>query len=783
MNGDGFDDVVVGSPGWSTSGADDRGAIHVLFGRSSSLGTSIEVATLTGSNGFTALGFDANSGFGSHIAGLGDVNGDGYADIIAADEEDDQTPPNVGVILGKASGFPASPTVFTNLGFRINNTVGPPGLILAELNVGDVGDLDGDGYDDFAIGNRTSGQGSIVVFGNPLLGIGDQVHYTSNGVLLSVNPPTLSVTVGQYYYNSIDEDNDYRVISALGDINGDGLSDLGIVDRGYPNGTPDWGRAYQIFGNDFSTRITEQGTTANETFAADSVSAADRIVGGAGNDTILDLWANDVAYGGLGNDTITSNNNSFVRIDGGGGYDLVNFIGSGRNIDLSVLNKYRLRNIEAIRLNSTNQVLSLNYRAVLNISNSSNSLDVRRASSTSSVLMGGGWTDQGLRVVSGVTYRVFTQGAATLRVEELPSSLPSIAGPTNVVRSEPVNYLLSGASGVGPFTFQIDWNGDGIIDQAVTGPNGTSVTRQWPTSGGTYPQSSITTIRVRAVDTGSIVTDWSNPRVVTINPFQLRPSTSSPGLTDLVVGGTWGTDSYFFTGFIGGPIQWFVLAENVGLKPGQSLTPFGSIDNNGNFQGNYLTRTLPAFNGELIVYGGEGFNYISAEAIFGDVQLYGGINDDVLIGGTGSDIIVGGDGNDILRGGSLSFDGNDIIQGGNGRDILIGHLGVDFLQGGAGDDLLVPGSISFGTLYVPGKLFEIQFEWNSSRTYQQRVDNIRGSGSGTRFNGNTFLLPGSTVFDDAALDTAYGELDLDWFLVRTSDDDNDKAIDEFLTLL
>ena len=160
--------------------------------------------------------------------------------------------------------------------------------------------------------------------------------------------------------------------------------------------------------------------------------------------------------------------------------------------------------------------------------------------------------------------------------------------------------------------------------------------------------------------------------------------------------------------------------------------------------------------------------------------MIGGANDDVLIGGLNADLLMGNDGNDILRGGSATIDGNDTLVGGNGDDILVGHLGADLLYGGAGSDLLIPGQINFGTSYLPGRLFDIQFEWLSRRTYSQKSQNILGTGIGPRSNGNTFLVPGTTVLDDTSADFVYGEVNLDLLFADTPEDVTDKVFDELL---
>ena len=129
-------------------------------------------------------------------------------------------------------------------------------------------------------------------------------------------------------------------------------------------------------------------------------------------------------------------------------------------------------------------------------------------------------------------------------------------------------------------------------------------------------------------------------------------------------------------------------------------------------------------------------------------------------------IVIGGSGNDVLLGhGTLpnvlvGNAGNDQLTGGSGRDILIGGTGTDTLSGLAGEDLLIAGRTSHDQ--SANGLNDIYNEWNSARAFATRIANLRGTETGTRSNGTTFLNL-DTVFSDPELDVLTGGAGSDWF--------------------
>ncbi|OKH23357.1 FG-GAP repeat protein [Chroogloeocystis siderophila] len=452
INGDGFDDIIIGTSDVNLYGQLFAAESYVIFGKETGFDARLDLETLDGSNGFVLQGIDL-SGYSAAISvsNTGDVNGDGLDDIIIGASGSQESY----VVFGKTTGFDARVDVATldgSNGFVID------GINISNdstaISVSNAGDVNGDGLDDIIV-NAPGAQESYVVFGKTT-GFDARVDVAtldgSNGFVIEGNNFAVSnagdvnsdgfddliisgafpsretyVLFGNSSFDArfdlttIDGSNGFIInsnnlaVSNAGDINGDGYDDIILGAPGAsPNGRVGAGESYVIYGQDFTGQVTRQGTAGNDLLIGTETD--DILIGGLGNDTLRGGGGSNVLYGGAGDDVLIYSPQN-RRMDGGSGTDTLAIGGSGVTLDLTAIPNNRIRSIEIIDLTgSGDNTLQLTRLDLLNLSDSTNQLIVNGNAGDSLISTGQGWLFEGTTLDDGNQYHRYTSGTATLLV-------------------------------------------------------------------------------------------------------------------------------------------------------------------------------------------------------------------------------------------------------------------------------------------------------------------------------------------------------------------------------
>ena len=268
VNGDGYGDVIVGGYGYD-NGEADEGRAYVFLG-------SGDKPLMT--SGWTAAG-PAGSFFGVEARSAGDVNGDGYSDVIVGAYWDANGEPTEGRAY-LYLGSPAGPAIFPSWTGESNNASAQFGYSVAS-----AGDVNGDGYGDVIIGapthhNPDIEEGRASVYLGSATGLGLVPAWTAEG-------NQVSALFG-------------HSVASAGDVNGDGFGDVIVGARFYDNGQTKEGRAYVYLGSASGLSSSPVWTAESDQADAEfgrSVAAAGDVNRDGFGDVIVSASYYDVTMG------------------------------------------------------------------------------------------------------------------------------------------------------------------------------------------------------------------------------------------------------------------------------------------------------------------------------------------------------------------------------------------------------------------------------------------------------------------------------------------------------
>ncbi|QQS10547.1 MAG: FG-GAP repeat protein [Rhodospirillales bacterium] len=722
VNGDGIDDLIVGAPG----ATGQPGAAYVVFGHAGGWAASLSLAALDGATGFSLPGGTADNA-GYSVSSAGDVNDDGYDDLIIGAVNQSRAY----LVFGHGGAWSSSLSLAGlngATGVRLDGVLSWTGF-----SVSSAGDVNGDGVDDLIVGapgNTGFGNTSYVVFGH------------AGAWSSSLSLAALDGTTGFRLTGPANAEYSGYAVSSAGDVNGDGIGDL-IV--GAPNTSGLAGTAYVVFGH-------AGGWSAEVPLGTLDGATGFALLGSGGQAGVRVSDAGDLNGDGY-DDLIVGTNSagsSYVVFGRAGGWS------------------------------SSLSLSSLDGGTGFRLSAASSGMDVSSAGDVNGdgfddLMVGVQGSSQAYVVFGGPTFGIGPAGA--------PYTVDGGAG-DDTITGQGANDTLDGGSGndtlaggAGNDTYVVDSAGD-VVDE--TSGSGNDLVRSMLAS---YTLTTGVENGAVALGTGAALTGNGAANILTGGAGV--DVLDGAGDNDTLVGGLGGDSLYGGEGndrfdeaadgaadtMSGGYGDDFYILREAGEivdenSPGTagldtvwvSFTDYtlttGTEVGAVNFAGPAILtgegdrNTLFGEASQDTLFGLGGSDYLYGFA--GDDTLYGGLGPDFLYGGSGNDTLVGGEDNDYYRlddGGAdtiveavgegvdqvwvnfsghtmhanvewgvLNFDtagdltGNDIdntlygtdgvntLMGGGGNDNLLGYAGIDVLHGEDGDDVL-QGGLDADTLY------------------------------------------------------------------------------------
>ena len=606
VDGDGFNDIAIGAPGWSDDN-DYEGAVFVVFGRPGLLDGPLNLQDLDGSNGFVVNGPYYNALFGSTFRGGGDINGDGFDDILVGrDSGYYAAAPEIYVVFGSDQAFPAHIDVAEitgDVGFSMRG----PGDNNHLSILAPIGDFNGDGLDDFFVsfsrvtqGGEFLGRPSYVVFGT---------QETSDEVL---------------ELDALDGSNGFRVdapdplavlsdVAGAGDINGDGFDDL-LIGQGSAYNSD--GIAVVLFGRastGASFDLATMASTDGLRLLRDDQGARTgfRVLGledfngdGVDDIAIMSQYGSSGLRAGF-DITVVFGGGALGSGGAGGGEQADTLIGRDDDEQIS---------------GAEGDDLLIGRGGLDNLSGDDGD-DTLIGGSGADGLSGGAGNDQ---LTGGTGNDTLTDGAG--------------------------NDLLDGGDGDDVLVVRgvlIDSIAEGLSDTKPTG-GAVTVTGGAGEDTGTIAAYDLDdTITVSVIPGGLIQAVDESFNVVTLE-----------GVETIVIDGLGGNDVITIASMAGSDMA----AGTVLGGEGDDIVDASAIGLDVGLDGGAGDDTLAAGDGDDAIVGEDGNDVLEGGA--GTDLLWGGAGDDALDGGAGDDTLWGSDGDDTFLGGA----GKDRFDGGGGSD-------------------------------------------------------------------------------------------------------------------
>ncbi|GAB6141325.1 hypothetical protein JCM14076_20540 [Methylosoma difficile] len=759
LNGDAKADILVGAAG-NDAGGVDAGAAYVVWGKAADGAVNLSNVA-TGTGGFRIMGQNAGDGAGQALAKLGDVNGDGLADILVGAMGNDAGGSNAGaayVVFGKSTGtgVDLDNVALGTGGFRITGSAANENAGAAVTGLGDV---NGDGISDMLIGASGSGK-AYVVFGKT----------GTSEVLLS----NVAAGIGGFVITpEASSDMAKLSVTSGGDFNRDGIADIVIGTPTNSEGGTNAGAVYVVWGGD--TRPVDLALVAQGIGGAKIVGAVGSLTGSSvavqadmngdgtpdliigspgspgesvsivyapaswqpdnnvygtsgndvmdvgygglykisnGNDAILGLAGNDTIHGGDGNDSI----------EGGAGSDTLSGDAGNDTLDGGLGNDTLIGGLgdDTFKVDSLSDVVQENA---------------------------GEGTDT---VIAGVNSYTLTAGASIENLQ-LSGAAASATGNelNNIITGTAGANTLNGGLGAdtliglaGNDSYVVDNTGDVVQEAAGGGTDTITASINW------VLDANIENL----ILSGAARLGTGNSLANSLTGTAGNDTLDGGAGIDTLMGGL-GDDTYYIdnasdsvqeavsagTDSVIASVDYSLSAnvENLQLT-GTALTGTGNSLNN-TLTGTIGNNTLDGGAGADTLVGGWGDDTYIVDNLGDSIQENAGEGTDTVVASLDNYVLAAHLENLQLSGTALIGTGNDaanILTGTAGNNTLDGGLGADTLIGGLGDDTYRVDNLADDVQEAAGAGTDTVIASIDNYTLAANSENLQLAGAAHTGNGN-----------------------------------------------